>query len=101
MCIEIDKWYYGYSHRRFLNLIKNYPSVPFFIDGSSIAVEGEFYRWENNTLQSKYIDGVWRHIPLAEIFDKNTLVNFIVFKTTLIIDIDKIADKITIQISKK
>ena len=86
--LKFNEWYYQYTKEEFLNLIKEYPFVVFFVDGQeSYMISGNRYRWNSNleVLEEMYylngkLEKGWRGSTIESTVDieEGFLIDFIV-----------------------
>jgi hypothetical protein len=83
MSIKLDEWYYDNNKEDFLNTIKRFPYVPFFVECSCFFGEKLTMRWNKNnqTIEKENENNEWETIYVDEVFDGNILVDYIVFKS--------------------
>lgn len=101
--LYVDRWYYDYTISEFLDLIKRYPYVPFFVDSGEETFRNKYFRWNKglDILEYIYVNkrfSSWNqgniNIKDSSLY-KNT-INFVLFRETLISHIYKKRDDINI-----
>lgn len=86
--LKSNKWYYDFTEENFIELIKLYPYVPFFVSGDSCFVTGDTYRWNDklNRLESfKPLSNIWEENSLGMVvdFEGDALVDFVIYESSL------------------
>lgn len=91
---------YQLRKEEFIELIKDYPLVPFLVTSTTNSLSREFYRWNTNRLEKRYVDRTWNSISLSDV-ENDTIINVSVLKSAFITSMDEVADKVIICIEKK
>lgn len=101
MIIELDKEYKNYTQVEFMNIIKKYPLVPFYVSGNNNLKSGVIYRWNIDSLETQTDKSNWQSTHLLIEEESNNGINFIVHKFLYLIYADRIADKVLVCLKDK
>lgn len=87
--LKTDRWYYDYTKSEFIDLVKKYPYIPFFVENSS--GEDKYYRWnpEIGILETvnaiQILFGNWKpgDIHIKSMIPSKPYLTFIVYTDAL------------------